>query len=126
MKYRIIIEQDEDGAFVVECPALPGCISQGRTRKEAIENIQDAIRANHWGVELPCHYYQLPCLFHKKVAYTNVRRAQRSHLNPSKLSFLPASPFSFQHEKYRSKRLIRIDRGLFFLLSESCSDLALK
>jgi len=44
MKYRIIIEQDEDGAFVVECPSLPGCISQGNTRKEAIENIQDAIR----------------------------------------------------------------------------------
>ena len=44
MKYRILIEQDEDGAFVVECPSLPGCISQGRTRKEAIENIQDAIR----------------------------------------------------------------------------------
>jgi len=44
MKYRIIIEEDEDGAFVVKCPSLPGCISQGKTRKEAIENIQDAIR----------------------------------------------------------------------------------
>jgi antitoxin HicB len=44
MKYRIIIGQDEDGAFVVECPSLPGCVSQGKTRKEAIENIQDAIR----------------------------------------------------------------------------------
>ena len=44
MKYRIFIEQDEDGIFVAECPSLPGCISQGKTRKEAIENIQDAIR----------------------------------------------------------------------------------
>ena len=44
MKYRIIIEQDEDRTFVVECPSLPGCVSQGKTRKEAIENIQDAIR----------------------------------------------------------------------------------
>ena len=44
MKYRIIIEEDEDGVFVVECPSLPGCISQGKTRKEAIENIQGAIR----------------------------------------------------------------------------------
>jgi len=44
MKYRIIIEQDEDGIFVVECPSLPGCISQGETRKEALENIQDAIK----------------------------------------------------------------------------------
>jgi predicted RNase H-like HicB family nuclease len=44
MKYRILIEQDEDGMFVVECPSLPGCISQGKTRKEALENIQDAIK----------------------------------------------------------------------------------
>ena len=44
MQYRILIEQDEDGMFVVECPCLPGCVSQGKTRKEAIGNIQDAIR----------------------------------------------------------------------------------
>jgi len=44
MKYRIIIEQDEDGVYVAECPALPGCISQGRTREEALENIKDAIK----------------------------------------------------------------------------------
>ncbi len=44
MKYRIIIEQDEDGIYVAECPSLPGCISQGSTRSEAIANIQDAIR----------------------------------------------------------------------------------
>ena len=42
MKYRIIIEQDEDGAFVAECSSLPGCISQGKTRTEAIVNITDA------------------------------------------------------------------------------------
>ena len=44
MRFRILIEQDEDGVFVVECPSLPGCISQGKTRKEALENIQDAIK----------------------------------------------------------------------------------
>ena len=43
MKYRIFIEQDEDGIFVAECPALPGCISQGNSRKEAVQNITDAI-----------------------------------------------------------------------------------
>ncbi len=43
MKYRIILEQDEDGIFVAECPSLPGCISQGKTRKEAVKNIRDAI-----------------------------------------------------------------------------------
>ena len=44
MKYRILIEQDEDGIFVAECPSLPGCISQGTTKGEALENIQDAIK----------------------------------------------------------------------------------
>jgi len=44
MKYRILIEQDEDGIFVAECPSLPGCISQGKSRKEVLENIQDAIK----------------------------------------------------------------------------------
>ncbi len=44
MKFRVMIEQDEDGMYVVECPALPGCVSQGRTREEALRNIQDAIR----------------------------------------------------------------------------------
>lgn len=44
MKYRVIIEQDEDGIFVAEVPSLPGCISQGKTRSEAIQNIQEAIQ----------------------------------------------------------------------------------
>ena len=44
MKFRVVIELDEDGAFVVECPSLPGCISQGRSRAEAVENIRDAIQ----------------------------------------------------------------------------------
>ncbi|MBI1806998.1 MAG: type II toxin-antitoxin system HicB family antitoxin [Ignavibacteria bacterium] len=44
MKYRIIIEQEEDGVFIAECPSLPGCVSQGRARSEALENIKDAIK----------------------------------------------------------------------------------
>jgi len=43
MKFRTIIEQDEDGNYVVQCPALPGCISEGKTREEALTNIKDAI-----------------------------------------------------------------------------------
>ena len=43
MKYRVFIEQDEDGVFVAEVPSLPGCISQGATRAEALQNIQEAI-----------------------------------------------------------------------------------
>jgi len=43
MKYRVLIEPDEDGMYVAEVPSLPGCISQGRTRAEAVENIKEAI-----------------------------------------------------------------------------------
>jgi predicted RNase H-like HicB family nuclease len=45
MKYRVLIEQDEEGMFVAEVPSLPGCISQGKTRSEALFNIQEAIEA---------------------------------------------------------------------------------
>jgi predicted RNase H-like HicB family nuclease len=44
-KYRVFIEPDEDGVYVAEVPSLPGCISQGQTRAEAIENIKEAIAA---------------------------------------------------------------------------------
>jgi predicted RNase H-like HicB family nuclease len=43
MKYKVIIEQDEQGMFVATCPSLPGCISEGKTREAAISNIRDAI-----------------------------------------------------------------------------------
>jgi len=43
MKFRIIIEQDEDGNYVAQCPALPGCISEGKNREETLTNIKDAI-----------------------------------------------------------------------------------
>mgnify|MGYP001596400807 CR=1 FL=1 len=44
MRFRIIVEQDEDGAFVAECPSLPGCVSEGKTRQEALRNIKDAVK----------------------------------------------------------------------------------
>jgi len=44
MKYRVILEPDmEAGGYVVSCPSLPGCHSQGETREAALKNIQDAI-----------------------------------------------------------------------------------
>jgi len=45
MRYRVLIEPDEDGVFVAEVPALPGCVSQGNTRTEAVANIKEAIAA---------------------------------------------------------------------------------
>jgi predicted RNase H-like HicB family nuclease len=44
MKFMVTVDQDEDGVYVVECPAIPGCISQGKTEAEALANIEDAIR----------------------------------------------------------------------------------
>jgi len=44
MRFKVIISNGEDGWLVVECPSLPGCISQGRTVEEALENIKDAIQ----------------------------------------------------------------------------------
>lgn len=39
----ITIDRDEDGMWITECPAIPGCVSQGETRTEALENIKEAI-----------------------------------------------------------------------------------
>jgi predicted RNase H-like HicB family nuclease len=43
MKYRVLLEQDEDGVFVATCPSLTGCVSQGTTRAEATANIREAM-----------------------------------------------------------------------------------
>jgi len=45
VKFRVLIDQDEDGVFVAQVPSLPGCITQGTTRQEAIANAQEAIAA---------------------------------------------------------------------------------
>jgi len=44
MKFNITLDRDEDGVWIVECPSIPGCISQGNTREEAIESIREAIQ----------------------------------------------------------------------------------
>jgi predicted RNase H-like HicB family nuclease len=43
MRFRILVEQDEDGVFVATVPTLPGCVSQGGTRQEAVANVREAI-----------------------------------------------------------------------------------
>lgn len=44
MRFVVTVDQDEDGVYVVECPAIPGCVSQGKREEEALENIEDAIK----------------------------------------------------------------------------------
>lgn len=43
MKFNVTIDRDEDGVWIAECPAIPGCVSQGATKEEALENIKVAI-----------------------------------------------------------------------------------
>lgn len=43
MKFNVTIDRDEDGVWIVECPSIPGCVSQGATKAEALANIEEAI-----------------------------------------------------------------------------------
>ena len=43
MKFLTTLDRDEDGVWVAECPSIPGCVSQGQTREEAVANIREAI-----------------------------------------------------------------------------------
>lgn len=43
MKFSVTLDRDEDGVWIVECPAIPGCVSQGATKEEALQNIREAI-----------------------------------------------------------------------------------
>ena len=43
MKLSVTIDRDKDGVWVVECPSIPGCVSQGKTKEQAVKNIEEAI-----------------------------------------------------------------------------------
>ena len=45
MKFLITLDRDEDGAWIAECPSIPGCVSQGGSRREAEDNVREAIIA---------------------------------------------------------------------------------
>jgi len=67
MKFRVIIEPDlEDGGYVVSCPSLPGCHSQGDTLEEALANIQEAIAG--YVESLKKHGEPVPAEFEVEVA----------------------------------------------------------
>ena len=44
MIFNVTIDRDEDGVWIVECPSIPGCVSQGKTKDEALENVKAAIK----------------------------------------------------------------------------------
>lgn len=65
MKFKVTIEQDEDGMFIATCSCFPGCISQGETEEEALSNIEEAI-----GLHLKCLSEDgLPCAKDSKKEY---------------------------------------------------------
>jgi predicted RNase H-like HicB family nuclease len=70
MKFRVLIEQDEDGVFVATCPSLPGCTSQGKTREEARANIEDAM--NGYVASLKKHGEPIPPPVDEEVVEINV------------------------------------------------------
>jgi predicted RNase H-like HicB family nuclease len=43
MKFMVTIDRDKDGMWVVDCPSIPGCVSQGTTKDEALKNIEEAV-----------------------------------------------------------------------------------
>lgn len=43
MKFTVTLDRDEDGAWIAECPSIPGCVSQGKTKDEALANVKEAI-----------------------------------------------------------------------------------
>lgn len=65
MRYRVLIEQDEDGMFVAEVPALPGCLTQGQTRSEALDNAREAVGA--YLESLKKHGEPVPPSIHEEV-----------------------------------------------------------
>lgn len=44
MKFIVTLDRDEDGVWITECPSIPGCVSQGKTKQEALNNIKEAIQ----------------------------------------------------------------------------------
>lgn len=44
MKFMVTFDRDEDGVWIAECPSIPGCVSQGKTKPEALKNVKEAIQ----------------------------------------------------------------------------------
>lgn len=104
MKYRVLIEPDEDGVYVAEVPALPGCISQGRTRAEAVANIKEAIAA--YLESLPRHGDPVPPPIFEEVVEVTVCASCRAFLGGKWWGcwFVPGSSWAYAGINQSRKR----------------------
>lgn len=68
--YRVTLEQDEDGVFVATVPELPGCVSDGKSRREALKNIKEAIAA--YLASLKKHKEPIPPPIKKEIVAVTV------------------------------------------------------
>lgn len=64
MQFPVTLYQDEEGWYTVECPIIPGCLSQGKTQEEALQNIREAIELclevrKEKGLPLTIQYFQV-------------------------------------------------------------------
>lgn len=69
VRYRVLIEPDEDGVYVAEVPSLPGCVSQGATRAEALANIKEAIEL--YVESLEAHQEPIPPSISEEIVEVN-------------------------------------------------------
>lgn len=70
MRFRIFIEKDEDNNYIATVPSLPGCISEGKTRKEALKNIKDAIEGYLYSLKK--HKEPIPPSINEEVVEVSV------------------------------------------------------
>ena len=74
MKFIVTLERGEDGWIIAECPSIPGCVSQGETEEEALENIKEAIalclevRAEE-GLPLTVRTHEVEVEYNAKISY---------------------------------------------------------
>lgn len=70
MKFGVIITPDEDGIYIAECPTLPGCISQGETREQALENLKKSIKG--YLESLKKHNEPIPPSIYEEIIEVNI------------------------------------------------------
>ena len=108
MQHRVTIVQDEDGVFIAEVPSLPGCITQGATRTEAVKNIEQAIEI--YIESIKAHGAPIPPPIRKETVKFDEAIKALSKLN-YELDRQKGSHVILRQTEYPFRRIIVLDRG---------------